>query len=57
MLSSIIHIIVIFIYLCELGAGTLRFVTMTCTGDGGNDVSMIQAADVGVGILGKVSDF
>ena len=25
------------------------------TGDGGNDVSMIQAADVGVGILGKVS--
>ncbi len=23
-------------------------------GDGGNDVSMIQAADVGVGIVGKV---
>lgn len=23
------------------------------TGDGGNDVSMIQAADVGVGIVGK----
>lgn len=27
----------------------------TCAiGDGGNDVSMIQAADVGVGIVGKV---
>lgn len=25
----------------------------TATGDGGNDVSMIQAADVGVGIVGK----
>ena len=24
-------------------------------GDGGNDVSMIQAADVGIGIVGKVS--
>ena len=24
-----------------------------CIGDGGNDVSMIQAADVGVGIVGK----
>lgn len=24
-----------------------------CTGDGGNDVSMIQAADVGIGIVGK----
>jgi len=24
------------------------------TGDGGNDVSMIQAANVGVGIVGKV---
>jgi len=24
------------------------------TGDGGNDVSMIQAANVGVGIIGKV---
>lgn len=26
---------------------------MLCIGDGGNDVSMIQAADVGVGIVGK----
>lgn len=25
------------------------------TGDGGNDVSMIQAANVGIGIVGKVS--
>ena len=24
------------------------------TGDGGNDVSMIQAANVGIGIVGKV---
>ena len=24
-----------------------------CIGDGGNDVSMIQAADIGVGIVGK----
>lgn len=24
-----------------------------CIGDGGNDVSMIQAADVGIGIVGK----
>ena len=24
-----------------------------CIGDGGNDVSMIQCADVGVGIVGK----
>ena len=24
------------------------------TGDGGNDVSMIQAADVGIGLVGKV---
>ena len=24
-------------------------------GDGGNDVSMIQAADAGIGIVGKVS--
>ena len=23
-------------------------------GDGGNDVSMIQAADVGIGLVGKV---
>ena len=28
----------------------------TCAvGDGGNDVSMIQAADAGIGIVGKVS--
>ncbi|WVQ85164.1 hypothetical protein IAT38_007329 [Cryptococcus sp. DSM 104549] len=27
--------------------------TVCCIGDGGNDVSMIQAADVGVGIVGK----
>ncbi|KXL42703.1 hypothetical protein M433DRAFT_149960 [Acidomyces richmondensis BFW] len=26
---------------------------VACVGDGGNDVSMIQAADVGVGIVGK----
>ena len=26
-----------------------------CLGDGGNDVSMIQAADAGVGIVGKVN--
>lgn len=26
---------------------------MCCIGDGGNDVSMIQCADVGVGIVGK----
>ena len=26
---------------------------MCCIGDGGNDVSMIQVADVGVGIVGK----
>ncbi len=24
-----------------------------CAGDGGNDVSMIQAASVGIGIVGK----
>ena len=30
----------------------------TCAiGDGGNDVSMIQAADTGVGIVGKVGNF
>ena len=27
------------------------------TGDGGNDVSMIQAADCGIGIEGKVKSF
>lgn len=27
------------------------------TGDGGNDVSMIQAADCGIGIEGKVKPF
>jgi phospholipid-translocating ATPase len=27
--------------------------TVCCIGDGGNDVSMIQAADVGIGIVGK----
>jgi phospholipid-translocating ATPase len=26
---------------------------VACIGDGGNDVSMIQIADVGVGIVGK----
>lgn len=35
-----------------------RFTTQFClyfvTGDGGNDVSMIQAADCGIGIEGKV---
>ena len=33
--------------------GVLLVVSLT--GDGGNDVSMIQAANVGVGIIGKVS--
>jgi len=28
-----------------------------CSGDGGNDVSMIQAADCGIGIEGKVRYF
>lgn len=28
-----------------------------CLGDGGNDVSMIQAADAGIGIEGKVSKY
>lgn len=27
--------------------------TVMCVGDGGNDVNMIQQADIGVGILGK----
>jgi phospholipid-translocating ATPase len=26
---------------------------VSCIGDGGNDVSMIQVADVGIGIIGK----
>jgi len=26
---------------------------VACVGDGGNDVAMIQAADVGLGIVGK----
>ena len=30
------------------------FFAPVVTGDGGNDVSMIQAANVGIGILGKV---
>lgn len=34
---------------CKIFKTTLYFV-----GDGGNDVSMIQAANVGVGIVGKV---
>ena len=37
-------------------AGLIREHTkkrICCIGDGGNDVSMIQAADVGVGIVGK----
>ncbi len=29
---------------------------MVAIGDGGNDVSMIQAANVGIGIEGKVCD-
>lgn len=32
----------------------LRIVCYLILGDGGNDVSMIQAADAGVGIEGKV---
>ncbi|KAK4928185.1 putative aminophospholipid-translocase [Elasticomyces elasticus] len=34
----------------------IRFFTgkrVACIGDGGNDVSMIQAADIGIGIVGK----
>src|SRR6218665_240703 len=31
-----------------------RYNVVHITGDGGNDVSMIQAADVGIGIIGKV---
>jgi phospholipid-translocating ATPase len=27
--------------------------TVCCIGDGGNDVSMIQAANIGIGIVGK----
>lgn len=37
-------------------ARLIRFHTkkrVACIGDGGNDVSMIQAADVGLGIVGK----
>jgi len=34
-------------------ASTLGGNTWLLTGDGGNDVSMIQAASVGVGIVGK----
>jgi phospholipid-translocating ATPase len=26
---------------------------IACVGDGGNDVAMIQEADVGIGIVGK----
>ena len=33
----------------------LSFTHPYLLGDGGNDVSMIQAANVGVGIVGKVS--
>ena len=36
---------------CQIRHFTRRRVA--CIGDGGNDVSMIQAADVGVGIVGK----
>jgi len=31
-----------------------RYLLFTLTGDGGNDVSMIRAANVGIGIIGKV---
>lgn len=34
---------------------TIMFHDLWSAGDGGNDVSMIQAANVGVGIVGKVS--
>ena len=34
-----------------------HYVFAVCAGDGGNDVSMIQAADAGVGIVGKVCLF
>ena len=39
---------------CFSGIDYLMLTYVSCTGDGGNDVSMIQMADVGVGIVGKV---
>ena len=41
---------------CVLLFSTLLacFHFLVCSGDGGNDVSMIQAAHCGVGIVGKV---
>ncbi len=39
----------------QIIAKSLSFCLFECLGDGGNDVSMIQAANVGVGIVGKVS--
>ncbi|ANQ10969.1 Phospholipid-transporting ATPase [Plasmodium coatneyi] len=32
---------------------TIRRKKILCIGDGGNDVAMIQAADIGIGVLGK----
>ena len=37
-------------------AKNIKFYTqkrIACVGDGGNDVAMIQEADVGLGIVGK----
>lgn len=46
--------------MCELSLSSLYVPTsplcsVCCTGDGGNDVSMIQESDCGVGVEGKVS--
>jgi P-type E1-E2 ATPase len=35
-------------------SGVDYMMVLYITGDGGNDVSMIQAADAGIGIVGKV---
>jgi len=43
-----------YFYLLTNSAERPHVLLVLLTGDGGNDVSMIQAADVGVGIIGKV---
>ena len=46
------HIVLLFVNMfCVVCVTCLH---VLCTGDGGNDVSMIQAANVGIGIVGKV---
>ena len=40
---------------CNIWAQSCDHVLYLLLGDGGNDVSMIQAADAGIGIVGKVS--